>query len=165
MNIVPMSLTASNSRGVRYWHARACVRCAQPCAYSLTCLTHTNFYACRYDRKTFEVRTIIDVIITGVMGPPGGGRTALTNRLMRHFNFIAFPEMGTRSLNMIFNTILSTWMRANFSNGEQVGPRSSRVTVYARVPHGVSTLINSLTSFHCLARKPFGLSCPSLYDD
>ncbi len=105
---------ASNTHSLT--HTLACIR-SHSYIHTLTyILTHTH----RYDRKTFEVRTIIDVIITGVMGPPGGGRTALTNRLMRHFNFIAFTEMGTRSLNMIFNTILGTWVRANFSSGDQV---------------------------------------------
>ena len=32
-----------------------------------------------YDRKTFEVRTIVDIAFCGVMGPPGGGRSAVTN--------------------------------------------------------------------------------------
>ena len=73
-----------------------------------------------YDRKTFEFRNLIDLTFCGVMGPPGGGRTSITNRLMRHFNFLAFPEMGNTSLNTIFSTILGTWIKANFSSSEHL---------------------------------------------
>ena len=27
------------------------------------------------------------------MGPPGGGRTFITNRLIRHFNMITYTDM------------------------------------------------------------------------
>ena len=73
-----------------------------------------------YDRKTFEVRNIVDIAFCGVMGPPGGGRTALTNRLMRHFNFLSFVEMGNSSIGTIFSTILGTWLQASFGSAQEV---------------------------------------------
>ena len=69
-----------------------------------------------YDRKTFEFRNLVDISFSGVMGPPGGGRTALSNRLMRQFNILGFPEMGVPSLKMIFNTIVGTWVSFYFAN-------------------------------------------------
>jgi len=69
-----------------------------------------------YDRKTFEFRNLVDISFTGVMGPPGGGRTALTNRIMRHFNILGFPEMGLQSLTTIFSTIFSTWINFYWQN-------------------------------------------------
>eukprot|EP00960_Hanusia_phi_P037729 753088-Hanusia_phi.AAC.6 len=92
-----------------------------------------------YDRKTFEFRNIVDVTLCGVLGPPGGGRVALTNRFMRHLNFLAFPEMGYDSLSLIFSTILSAWFSHNFSNaGETFGdvvPKfvKATYTVYSSV--------------------------------
>jgi len=46
-----------------------------------------------YERKTWEFRKIIDVSFIGAMGPPGGGRQIVSNRFLRYFNFIAFPEL------------------------------------------------------------------------
>lgn len=34
-----------------------------------------------------------ELILLGAMGPPGGGRTAITPRFMRHFNIIAYTEL------------------------------------------------------------------------
>lgn len=73
-----------------------------------------------YDRKTFEFRNLVDISFTGVMGPPGGGRTALTNRIMRQFNILGFPEMGLPSLKTIFSTIFSTWINFNFGNSPDI---------------------------------------------
>eukprot|EP00961_Rhodomonas_salina_P215584 2912310-Rhodomonas_salina.1 len=81
-----------------------------------------------YDRKTFEFRTIVDVVFCGVMGPPGGGRTFLTNRFMRHMNFIAFVEMGLSSLTTIFSTILGTWINANFQGDQFLAVTDKMVT-------------------------------------
>lgn len=47
-----------------------------------------------YDRKDIGAfRSIEDVNIIGAMAPPGGGRNPVTARLLRHFHYIAFPEM------------------------------------------------------------------------
>lgn len=35
-----------------------------------------------------------DLIVLCTMGPPGGGRTYITNRLVRHFNVLAYPDVS-----------------------------------------------------------------------
>lgn len=47
------------------------------------------------------------------MGPPGGGRNPVTTRLLRHFNFLSFPEMEDPSKHKIFATILHSWIGNN----------------------------------------------------
>jgi dynein heavy chain len=66
-----------------------------------------------YERKTWEFRKVIDISYIGAMGPPGGGRQIVTNRFLRHFNFIAFPKLEDSSMKTIFNLILKTFVDAH----------------------------------------------------
>ena len=69
-----------------------------------------------YERKPpCAFRTLIDIQFVGCMGPPGGGRNIVTNRFLRHFNFLSFNEMSDDSLFLIFNTILQATLSAKFS--------------------------------------------------
>jgi dynein heavy chain len=65
-----------------------------------------------YDRKIHQFNTIIDVMFVGAMGPPGGGRQPVTNRFLRHFKHIAFPEMSDASMKMIFSKIFDAHLTA-----------------------------------------------------
>ena len=46
---------------------------------------------------------ISNLILAGAMGPPGGGRSQLTNRFMRHFNVITYTELVDSSIKSIFS--------------------------------------------------------------
>lgn len=52
----------------------------------------------------------MDINFVCAMGPPGGGRNAITPRLTRHFNYLSFIEMDEVSKKRIFSTILGCWM-------------------------------------------------------
>ncbi|XP_076627799.1 dynein axonemal heavy chain 1 [Colletes latitarsis] len=66
-----------------------------------------------YDLKEIgSFRQIEDVNFVGAMGPPGGGRNPVTARLLRHFHFVAFPEMEDDAKRHIFGTILNSWLSA-----------------------------------------------------
>ncbi|XP_069500104.1 dynein axonemal heavy chain 1 [Ambystoma mexicanum] len=64
-----------------------------------------------YDRKQIGVfKVLVDINFVCAMGPPGGGRNPVSQRLTRHFNFLSFPEMEDKSKKKIFATILGSWM-------------------------------------------------------
>jgi dynein heavy chain len=87
-------------------------------------MDHQGWY--EYYTERIPFRSIVDLIMVGAMGPPGGGRNPVTNRFLRHFNFIAFPEMQDASLKKIFGTILSTFAEANF--GEEIQNLTATIT-------------------------------------
>ncbi|KAJ8667915.1 hypothetical protein QAD02_009578 [Eretmocerus hayati] len=63
-----------------------------------------------YDRKEIgDFRAIEDVNFICAMAPPSGGRNPVTERLLRHFHFIAFPEMEDQTKIRIFGKILKSW--------------------------------------------------------
>ncbi|XP_053933024.1 dynein axonemal heavy chain 1 [Cuculus canorus] len=64
-----------------------------------------------YDRKQIGTfKKLVDINFVCAMGPPGGGRNAVTPRLTRHFNYLSFTEMEENSKKTIFSTILGSWM-------------------------------------------------------
>jgi hypothetical protein len=54
--------------------------------YSDNILDHRGWY----NRKDLQFMKIERLIMLSAMGPPGGGRTFITPRLVRHFNVIAY---------------------------------------------------------------------------
>uniref|UniRef100_A0A8D2DP18 Dynein axonemal heavy chain 1 n=1 Tax=Sciurus vulgaris TaxID=55149 RepID=A0A8D2DP18_SCIVU len=64
-----------------------------------------------YDRKIIGAfKNLVDINFVCAMGPPGGGRNAITPRLTRHFNYLSFVEMDEISKKCIFSTILGCWI-------------------------------------------------------
>lgn len=41
------------------------------------------------------------------MGLPGGGRTVLSTRIIRHFNILVYTKLSDQSINNIFLNILN----------------------------------------------------------
>ncbi|VDO09331.1 unnamed protein product [Rodentolepis nana] len=63
-----------------------------------------------YDRKQIGAfKQIVDVNFVGAMCPPGGGRNPISQRMLRHFNFLSFNEMDEQSMTTVFSTILNSW--------------------------------------------------------
>lgn len=69
-----------------------------------------------YDRKENEFRRLVDIQFCAAMGPPGGGRTKITQRYVRHFNLINFVNFSNESLSRVFGTILDWRLNQGFSN-------------------------------------------------
>lgn len=50
------------------------------------------------------------------MGEPGGGRTFITPRILRHFSLISLANFDDDTINRIFGTILDWYFKkGNFS--------------------------------------------------
>lgn len=64
-----------------------------------------------YDFSTVDrdFRSIRNVRFATAMGPPGGGRPAITNRYTRHFNVIYVEPYSDDSMKNIFCSIMD-WM-------------------------------------------------------
>ncbi|XP_015110698.1 dynein heavy chain 1, axonemal [Diachasma alloeum] len=57
-----------------------------------------------------EFRAICDVNLIGAMQPPGGGRNSISERVLRHFHLIVFPEMEDEAKRKIYGTIMKSWL-------------------------------------------------------
>lgn len=67
-----------------------------------------------YDLKTLKWRSVVDVNLIGAMGPPGGGRNPVSNRMLRHMHFLSFVDMSDEVIATIFGTILNGLCAASF---------------------------------------------------
>lgn len=65
-----------------------------------------------YDHKDKErpFMNIVDILYCGAMGPPGGSRSQLSNRFMRHFNLITYTELSDSSIKAIFSRKVSHFL-------------------------------------------------------
>jgi dynein heavy chain len=54
---------------------------------------------------------IENILILTALGPPGGGRTAITPRLVRHFNMMNNNELDPKTVSQIFSTILMHFLK------------------------------------------------------
>ncbi|GBG29641.1 Dynein heavy chain 7, axonemal [Hondaea fermentalgiana] len=88
-------------------------------------MDHTGWY----DRKEKTFRKLIDIQFVAAMGPPGGGRTQITQRYVRHYSMLNLLPFEASSLAVIFGTIME-WFAKPF------GPK-----IKAVVPSVVSSTI------------------------
>jgi dynein heavy chain len=55
----------------------------------------------------FEFRFIVDLFFMSAMGMPGGGRSQISNRLVRHSNVMSYTNMVDSSILGIFKNIVN----------------------------------------------------------
>ncbi|ODM98966.1 Dynein heavy chain 6, axonemal [Orchesella cincta] len=73
-----------------------------------------GFNGC-YDRVKMYWRELQNVILSAACAPPGGGRSAVTPRLLRHFSMMAIPSPSNAVLTNIYRSILRGFF-AEFAN-------------------------------------------------
>ena len=66
-----------------------------------------------YDRPAFYKKVIDHYRIICAGAPPGGGRSKLTPRFLRHFHVLNVPSASEESLTYIFETIVLEFLRTN----------------------------------------------------
>ncbi len=69
------------------------------------------------------------------MGPPGGGRTFITPRLIRHFNVIAYTELDSETINVIFTSLVDHFYKKFDESVKAIIPKiiESVISVYDKV--------------------------------
>ena len=82
-----------------------------------------------YDRKEKISISIVDVIFISAMGPPGGGRTYITNRLVRHFNLVTYSSMSESDITMIYTKILNAFLRGYSESIVEAIPRIVKASI------------------------------------
>ncbi|EDO42194.1 predicted protein [Nematostella vectensis] len=63
-----------------------------------------------YDTKKLLWKELRDVTLLTACSPPGGGRSTLNNRLLRHFSMLCLPHPSTKWLRHIYNTQLGRFL-------------------------------------------------------
>jgi dynein heavy chain len=65
-----------------------------------------------YDIKQLTFRSFEDMVMFSAMGPPGGGRSVITSRIVRQFNLLAYTELDQDSVKSIFNSLANYFFKA-----------------------------------------------------
>jgi dynein heavy chain len=72
-----------------------------------------------FNRKELVKFNIIDIIMVSAMGPPGGGRTFVTERLKRHYSTTSYTEFQEESITQIFQ-VIGNYFFASFDDSVQL---------------------------------------------
>ncbi|MEQ2250438.1 hypothetical protein ILYODFUR_000797 [Ilyodon furcidens] len=79
-----------------------------------------------YDIKDTTKITLVDLQLICAMGPPGGGRNAVTSRFLRHFNIFSINPFSDDTMVRIFSNIVAFYLQNNafppecFTVGNQI---------------------------------------------
>jgi len=71
-------------------------------------LDHKAWYIFKLNKEYIRID---DLVLFCCMGPPGGGRTFITPRIIRQFNIITYTELEENVIKNIFNKILNSFLK------------------------------------------------------
>ncbi|XP_027026371.2 dynein axonemal heavy chain 12 [Tachysurus fulvidraco] len=64
-----------------------------------------------YDLKDTSNITLVDLQLIAAMGPPGGGRNAVTTRFLRHFIICSINAFSDETMSRIFSNVVNFYFR------------------------------------------------------
>lgn len=64
-----------------------------------------------YNRRDQQFMRIENILLLTALGPPGGGRTSITPRLVRHFNMMSNNELEGKTVVGIFSAVLRHFLK------------------------------------------------------
>ena len=64
-----------------------------------------------YDRDKLFWKEIADTMLITGAAPPGGGRSEVTPRFVRHFNVFCVPQASNSAMSLIFSSMLKVRMQ------------------------------------------------------
>ena len=63
-----------------------------------------------YNRKDLIIENLVDLTFLAAMGPPGGGKTRITDRICRHFNILSYVEVDKKTIQYIYSKIVTHFL-------------------------------------------------------
>ncbi|PIO38639.1 hypothetical protein AB205_0076860, partial [Aquarana catesbeiana] len=86
-------------------------------------------YGFWYDRQNQSSKYVKDMFIMAAMGPPGGGRTAISGRFQSRFNLINMTFPSESQIKRIFGTMMSQKLQDFEEEVKPVGDIITQATV------------------------------------
>ena len=89
-----------------------------------------------YERDEWSWKDVEDTTLIAAAAPPGGGRSPITPRLTRHFNVFCVPQADKTTLQKIFGSIISGFLKIGFQDTVQKFDNcvvDSTIEIYQRI--------------------------------
>lgn len=100
-----------------------------------------------YDREKLFWKDIVDTLMFVCAAPPGGGRNAITPRMVRHTSVLVMPSASDSAMTLIFTSILTGFTK-KFEDGVKglcKGCCEATVEMYNRIS---AELLPTPAKFH-----------------
>ena len=95
----------------------------------LELIRHLMDYGFFYDRQKQNIKYVNDILLLTDMGPPGGGRNAISPRIQSRFSVVNMTFPNEVSINRIFGTIINQKLQDFEEDVKPLGDIITRATI------------------------------------